>query len=411
MIMKHFIVIVMTVVAPLALIAQERQLEIGEKAPPLAVAEWLHGEPVAAFESGMLYLIEFTHLACKPCREAIPHLTDLQTKYAGKLQVVSIYTYYPRDKRSESAYRDDILALKQLMGNRMEYAMALDTRDRSVNLSWGGIPAFPVMCLVDGDGRLVWQGTGDFAALDYVVRQLMDGGVQAGELQRRQQLFEEAYLDNIHNQDKLPLAETLAHADSLIAAFPERLNFGLHLKFYAYLKHDRAQANRFLRATQLQYENWTFSSAIFNYDPYLGLEPELVLENIDREIRGNRDRNMVANLEFIKAHLMVWYGRYKQALELLRDVELTRFSLGKMSPVVMEMSNGWLHVALFGLATATGEDGATNWLTYYTAHDELPYFATTTIMRVFKEELMPAQEQLLQAYLKKQLAERRRDSD
>ncbi|WP_262245727.1 TlpA family protein disulfide reductase [Parapedobacter soli] len=388
------------------LTAQEPQLEVGEKVPPLEVAEWLHGGPVTSFEPNMLYLVEFTHLACKPCREAIPHLTDLQKKYAGYLEVVSIYTYYPRDKRTEAAYRSAILTLKENMGDRMEYTIALDTRDRSVNLSWGGIPAFPVLYLIDSKGRLVWQGSGDFAALDYVVQQSMGGHTQTGELQRRQERFEEAYSDNIDNQKKRPLNETLAHADSLIVAFPERRDFGLRLKFYAYLKHDREKANHFLRTTQAQYQHWTFASEIFDYDPYLGLEPELALENIYREIRDNRDSTTVANLNFKKAFLLVWYGRYAEALTLLRDVEVSRYSLGKMSPVLREMSNGWRHVALFGLMKSQGEAAATYWLTYYTKHNELPYFATTTIMRVFKEKLEPEQRQLLQIYLKKQLEQR-----
>src|SRR5690606_5523319 len=94
-------------------------------------------------------------------RVAIPHLTELQKKYAEKLKVISVYSYYPRDRRTEGQYKKDIMTLKRQMAEKMEYTIALDTRDGGASERWTGNRIFPMACLVDGEGRIAWTGLGN----------------------------------------------------------------------------------------------------------------------------------------------------------------------------------------------------------------------------------------------------------
>src|SRR5690606_5462010 len=138
-----------------------------------------YGEPVTEFTPGMLYLIEFTHLNCKPCREAIPNLTKLAEKYPNRLKVIGLYSYFTRDNRDEETYAKQIVALKDRLGEQMDYTIALDKLGGEMNKRWNGGGGFPKAYLVDSSGKLTWVGTGDFNQLDFVITQVMEGGADA----------------------------------------------------------------------------------------------------------------------------------------------------------------------------------------------------------------------------------------
>jgi len=61
--------------------ASAQELNVGDPAPKLAVKEFVKGEPIAGLDKGKLYVVEFWATWCGPCRQTIPHLTELQKKY------------------------------------------------------------------------------------------------------------------------------------------------------------------------------------------------------------------------------------------------------------------------------------------------------------------------------------------
>jgi thiol-disulfide isomerase/thioredoxin len=71
-------------------------LTIGSKAPGIDIEHWVqNGEgkfaPVKEFESGKVYIIEFWATWCGPCRSAMPHISEIQDKYASRgVTVVSV---------------------------------------------------------------------------------------------------------------------------------------------------------------------------------------------------------------------------------------------------------------------------------------------------------------------------------
>jgi thiol-disulfide isomerase/thioredoxin len=130
------------------------QAVVGNIAPPFSADEWLKGEPVNSFESGTVYLVEFWGTWCSPCIKNIPHLSELQKKYASKGLVVIGVASHEFDGRE---------ALDKFMserGDEMEYRVAYD-KDLSMEQEWdtgkgASIDKFrlPVCFLVDRDGKI-----------------------------------------------------------------------------------------------------------------------------------------------------------------------------------------------------------------------------------------------------------------
>ncbi len=71
-------------------------LTIGSAAPRLDVEHWVQNgkgkfKPVTTFEVGKVYVVEFWATWCGPCRASMPHLAELQDKFASKgVQIISI---------------------------------------------------------------------------------------------------------------------------------------------------------------------------------------------------------------------------------------------------------------------------------------------------------------------------------
>lgn len=72
------------------------KLGVGSVAPKLDVEHWVQNgngkyKKVTSFEPGKVYVVEFWATTCGPCIQSMPHLSELQSKYADKnLQIISI---------------------------------------------------------------------------------------------------------------------------------------------------------------------------------------------------------------------------------------------------------------------------------------------------------------------------------
>src|SRR5690606_31445154 len=96
----------------------EMTLYVGDKAPDITVSKWVKGDPVTGFEKGKTYVVEFWATWCGPCRESIPHLTELQKAYKDKVRFIGV---------SVGEFNQaDVEPFVQKMGDRMVYAVAMD---------------------------------------------------------------------------------------------------------------------------------------------------------------------------------------------------------------------------------------------------------------------------------------------
>ncbi len=135
------------------------ELNVGDSAPKLEVKEFVKGNPVTSFEKGKTYVVEFWATWCGPCRESIPHLTELQKKFKDVTFIgVSVW----------ESNQDLVKPFVEKMGPKMDYTVAMDVvppgakgSDGVMAKSWmeaaaqNGIPAAFV---VNGDGKVAWVG-------------------------------------------------------------------------------------------------------------------------------------------------------------------------------------------------------------------------------------------------------------
>ncbi|RYG34107.1 redoxin domain-containing protein [bacterium] len=147
---------------PLALLAvasaRAADLTVGSKAPALKVAKWVKGEPIAAFEPGKVYVVEFWATWCGPCKVSIPHLSDLAKKYKDKVAFTGVAVW-------ESAKEDYDTKVPQFvteMGDKMAYRVATDDdTPGTMAKTWmeaAGENGIPASFVIDQKGEIAWIG-------------------------------------------------------------------------------------------------------------------------------------------------------------------------------------------------------------------------------------------------------------
>ncbi|MBI4556734.1 MAG: TlpA family protein disulfide reductase [Candidatus Hydrogenedentes bacterium] len=126
---------------------------LGEPAKPLTVKEWVQGGPVNLSEGKgrNVYVLEFWATWCPPCRESIPHLSELHAQYKDRGLVIVGIT----DEESEV-----VRAFVKKQGENLNYVIAIDDELRTASDYMGvfGLDSIPAAFVVDREGRVAWYG-------------------------------------------------------------------------------------------------------------------------------------------------------------------------------------------------------------------------------------------------------------
>ena len=139
--------------------ARPAALMVGDPAPRLAVAKWVKGTPVASLDKGKIYVVEFWATWCGPCKESIPHLTELRKKFGDSATFIGVSSFENNWNGVEPFVKSE--------GDQMDYDVAMDKiahpddREGFMAKNWmeaAHQPGIPTAFVIDKAGKIAWIG-------------------------------------------------------------------------------------------------------------------------------------------------------------------------------------------------------------------------------------------------------------
>ena len=136
---------------------ETKLLTIGDKAPGLAITDWVKGDKVSGLDGDKVYVVEFWATSCAPCLKSMPHISELQTEYGDKVQIIGVTDEFPElihrflgRRASETETWDDIIT----------YTLAIDA-DQETTMSYlGGIDRYYIPnAFIVKDEVIQWIGS------------------------------------------------------------------------------------------------------------------------------------------------------------------------------------------------------------------------------------------------------------
>jgi thiol-disulfide isomerase/thioredoxin len=162
----------LTLFAALAMAGPAYADELGDKAPPLSIKEWVKGEPVDVTKADgkSVYVIDFWATDCLPCIQGIPHITEMQHKYKSRnVTFIGVSTDDPQNVAN-------VKPLVKKMGDKMDYIVAID-KDGATAKAYRDahyVRGVPHAFVIDQQGRIVWVGH-SMKDLEEVIEQVVSG--------------------------------------------------------------------------------------------------------------------------------------------------------------------------------------------------------------------------------------------
>lgn len=134
-------------------ITSVRSADLGMPAPPLQIGDWVKGEGIdlADAKGKNVVVVEFWATWCGPCRVSIPHLTEMQHKFADR--GVVIVGVSDEDAPTVKPFVDN-------MGDQMDYRVAVDRNSKTSEayMTAFGVNGIPHAFVIDREGRIAWHG-------------------------------------------------------------------------------------------------------------------------------------------------------------------------------------------------------------------------------------------------------------
>ncbi|RWM51761.1 MAG: TlpA family protein disulfide reductase [Mesorhizobium sp.] len=155
-------------------------LRMESPAPPIKVDDWLRGEPLANFQPGKVYLVEFWATWCGPCVAAMPHLVELKEKYEDRgFEVVGVAASEQAPTAAEARTKLDAWLTERFPN--LNYRIAFDYTGE-MNRLWMEVSSsleIPTSFVVDRDGHIAFIGHP--SQLDDVLPKVLNGSWRSSD--------------------------------------------------------------------------------------------------------------------------------------------------------------------------------------------------------------------------------------
>jgi thiol-disulfide isomerase/thioredoxin len=241
--MKVLALATLLVVAPLASAGDAPTLKPGDPAPVLKDVNWLQGTPVASWEPGNVYVLDFWATWCGPCKKSIPDLDKLADKHTSDNVHVIGVAIWPRDKMVPTP---DFVKDK---GAAMSYGICedIDMKTATTFMQAADQNGIPTCMVIDKAGKLAWLGnplTGKLeSTVDAVVAGTWDTAAFAKQLAAEQaneakaMELQQALNEAAKAKDFAKVADL---AGQLFALDPEQFGQAALIKYDALVRGEKA---------------------------------------------------------------------------------------------------------------------------------------------------------------------------
>ncbi len=157
---------------------QSKMLTLGDKAPKINAFVWIKGNKLTNYDRNKIYLIDFGATWCIGCAHAKPRLSALSKKYAGKLEVISLFVKENNNlQKTDTSYVQKVRNYVQKKSKVITYSVGVDDPDQNLNKNWLvalGKMGIPWSVIVDQNGIITWVGSPNDPELETVIKKVLD---------------------------------------------------------------------------------------------------------------------------------------------------------------------------------------------------------------------------------------------
>lgn len=295
-------------------------LTIGDQAPSLKSALWIKGGSVPQFEKGRTYLVEFWATWCHPCRDNIPHLTELAHRYSKDVTVVGISIW--EKTNNPLPWPEMIQRVQKFVdsqGSQMDYVVGMDSEKELIANSYmraAGEGGIPCSYIVNREGKVAWIGHP--ANVETALKQVLAGtnNIRADREQRE-----------VAQQVTRPVDEALAKKDyrALIAtvdnAVKKRPNLEYRLTYpllvglyHADLPRGIKLSKKILKDSQGAIGAYQMMTSLFATEP--GLSKEAYTFGLKLADEGMKLNQGVWMFKAMKGEIYLSLHQKEKAIEL-----------------------------------------------------------------------------------------------
>jgi len=297
--MKLFIrLVLLSSVAAMAATANAQQtaaLRVGSPAPPITVKKWAKGTPVTALGNGTVNVVEFWATWCGPCKETIPHLTELAHKYKGKATFTGISSF--EHEPTDEAILANVNAFIKSEGDQMDYHVAVDGTAGIMGKKWmiaAGQGSIPTAFIVNQQGLIAWIGhptqgleealvkviDGTYDLKAEVAKQQADADAKSKEQARQVQMRKDA-IPFSEAAEKKDYKQASIELDKLIDKYPDEAKELSLNKFTFLLRFDEPSSYPY--AKSLAASRFKDDSESLNAIAWMIVDDEAKLKHPDYE--------------------------------------------------------------------------------------------------------------------------------